>query len=119
MLREDDSKYFEGKLHTVIEKILNENRNDLTDLSMLLGEEIESIELESIDNDEKLALIKAYAKNFMFVITYETFNGLAKKVEKFSLPMNELLSVIDFLESDIFFTIDEGIQHLKTNQITT
>ncbi len=116
-LKEDDNKYFEGKLHIVIQKIIEGNDQDLLELSSLLGETINTIEIIPIENDEKLALLKASANNVFFLISYETFNGLAKKIEKYS-NQDDLLSVIDFLESDIFFTIDQGRSHLVENKIS-
>lgn len=111
-LKEDDSKYFEGKMHLVLEKIIPENSSDYSELSELLDENIENIEYQSIEFDSKLALLRAYTGNSQFVITYETFSYLAKKVEKYTLK-NELIAVIDFLDADIFFTIDEAKEHLQ------
>ena len=116
-LKEDDTKYFEGKLHLVIQKLLENNSGDLSDLKTLLGEPISSIELVPLEYEEKLAIMKAYSPEYYFLITYETFNGLAKKIEKYTND-DELIAVIDFLESDIFFTVEEGTEHLKNNIVT-
>ena len=116
MLKEDDTKYFEGKLHVVIQKLLNNDDDDLSDLSNILGEAIMKIEFQPIESDEKLGLLNAYSAQFKFIITYETFNGLAKKVNKYSSD-GVLLSELDFLESDIFFTIDEAREYLQSNKI--
>ncbi len=117
-LKEDDTKYFEGSLHIAIQKIIENESSDYTELSTLLGELITSIELMPLEGDDKLGILKAYSSEVYFLITYETFNDLAKKVEKYSSENNDLLSVIDFLESDIFFTVAEGREHLQANVIT-
>lgn len=122
-LKEDDTKYFEGELHVVLENIftdedLGQDLNpDLSELSDLLGQQITKIEIIDIPEEDKLAILKAYTDTGFFLISYETFSYLAKKIEKYT-PEEELLSSIDFLESDIFFTVEEGRNHLLTNQIT-
>ena len=120
-LKEDDSKYFEGELDNVLQKIFIQNDQDqvpdLSELSSLLGQQINKIELIDIPEEDKLAILKAYSEAGFFLISYETFSYLAKKIDKYT-PDEELLSSIDFLESDIFFTVEEGRNHLLTNQIT-
>ena len=69
-LKEDDSKYFEGELHNVLQKIFIQNDQDqvpdLSELSSLLGQQINKIELIDKPEEDKLANLKAYSEAGFF-----------------------------------------------------
>ena len=109
---EDDNKYFEGALRNSLKKIINSEENALLDLSETLGFQVKEIFLENSNNDTE-SILRVIAETTDLIIKFENNNYLPKSVQKFNKNSTEPITVIDFLNSDIYYTIEEGKKHLK------
>ena len=113
IFKEDEGNYFEPVLQKCIQSVFESAGKDLEELSYLLGEPISQVVFELFEDDDSVANLRAISQKYEFIITYETIEFEPKKLLKYAKSTSIPIITFDFLDKEIFYTIDEAIIHLK------
>ncbi len=113
LFKEDEIDYYESTLQKAIKTAFESQGKNLEELSSLLGDRITQLLFIMQEDDENYVNLRAMSANYEYNILYEAYSWSPSKLFKYTLNTTVPLIQFDFLDKEVFYTIEEAVLKLK------